>query len=197
MDIGLGSLLLVISLPLIGVSALLVKLFSRGPAFYEQQREGLGGRPITVRKLRTMYVDADERLDTHLDADPAAREEWQNQFKLKDDPRIIPGIGYLLRRFSIDELPQLWAVVKGEMSLVGPRPLPAYHLTEFHSDFRLLRRRVRPGLTGLWQVMIRGEGTIQEQEAYDTYYIRNWSLWMDCYLLTRTLAAVIQGRGAY
>ena len=197
MDLGLGSVLLVISLPIIGVSALLVKLSSRGPAFYKQQREGLGGRPISVRKLRTMYIDADERLDAHLEADPSARAEWQNQFKLKEDPRVIPGIGSFLRRFSIDELPQLWSVVTGDMSLVGPRPFPAYHLTEFPSEFRVLRRRVRPGLTGLWQVMIRGEGSIQEQETYDTYYIRNWSLWMDCYLLTRTLAAVIWGRGAY
>ncbi|MGB3562051.1 MAG: exopolysaccharide biosynthesis polyprenyl glycosylphosphotransferase, partial [Thermoanaerobaculia bacterium] len=197
MDIGLGSVLLVISLPLVGVSALLVKLFSRGPAFYEQQREGLGGRPISVRKLRTMYIDADKRLEAHLEADPSARAEWQNQFKLKEDPRIIPGIGFFLRRFSIDELPQLWSVVTGDMSLVGPRPFPAYHLTEFRPEFRVLRRRVRPGLTGLWQVMIRGEGSIQEQETHDTYYIRNWSLWMDCYLLTRTLATVIRGRGAY
>jgi Undecaprenyl-phosphate galactose phosphotransferase WbaP len=197
MDIGMGSVLMVISLPLIGVSALLVKLFSRGPAFYEQQREGLSGRSIRVRKLRTMYIDADERLEAHLEADPAARAEWQNQFKLKEDPRIIPGIGFFLRRFSIDELPQLSSVVRGDMSLVGPRPFPAYHLTEFRPEFRVLRRRVRPGLTGLWQVMIRGEGSIQEQEMYDTYYIRNWSLWMDCYLLTRTLAAVIRGRGAY
>jgi Undecaprenyl-phosphate galactose phosphotransferase WbaP len=186
MDIGMGSVLMVISLPLIGVSALLVKLFSRGPAFYEQQREGLSGRSIRVRKLRTMYIDADERLEAHLEADPAARAEWQNQFKLKEDPRIIPGIGFFLRRFSIDELPQLSSVVRGDMNL-----------TEFRPEFRVLRRRVRPGLTGLWQVMIRGEGSIQEQEMYDTYYIRNWSLWMDCYLLTRTLAAVIRGRGAY
>ena len=92
------------------------------------------------------------------------------------------------------ELPQLWSVVIGEMSLVGPRPFPSYHLDEFGEQFRELRRRVRPGLTGLWQVMIRGEGGIREQESYDTYYIRNWSLWMDCYLLTRTLAAVIRGR---
>jgi lipopolysaccharide/colanic/teichoic acid biosynthesis glycosyltransferase len=101
-----------------------------------------------------------------------------------------------LRRFSVDELPQLWNVVKGEMSLVGPRPFPEYHLRQFQPEFRDLRRRVRPGVTGMWQVMVRSNGGIEEQQLYDTYYIRNWSIWLDVWILFRTGWAVLTGRGA-
>jgi len=97
----------------------------------------------------------------------------------------------------VDELPQLWTVVQGRMSLVGPRPFPDYHLTQFPPAFLELRRRVRPGITGLWQITVRSEGGIEKQQAYDTYYIRNWSVWLDLYVLSRTLAAVASGRGAY
>ena len=106
-------------------------------------------------------------------------------------------IGSFLRRFSLDELPQLWQVVRGEMSLVGPRPFPDYHLRKFSPRIRTLRQRVRPGLTGLWQVMVRSEGNVDMQQAYDSYYVRNWSLWMDIYVLMRTTVAVVRGRGAY
>jgi lipopolysaccharide/colanic/teichoic acid biosynthesis glycosyltransferase len=106
-------------------------------------------------------------------------------------------LGTLLRRFSFDELPQLWSVVVGEMSLVGPRPFPDYHLRKFGPEFRALRRKVRPGITGLWQVMVRSSGGLNEQETYDSYYIRNWSVWMDLYILGRTSLAVLAGRGAY
>jgi lipopolysaccharide/colanic/teichoic acid biosynthesis glycosyltransferase len=125
------------------------------------------------------------------------REEWQTRYKLRDDPRLIPVVGRLFRRFSIDELPQLWTVLKGEMSLVGPRPFPDYHLREFPPAFVELRQRVRPGITGLWQIAVRSDGGTSEQEAYDSYYIRNWSVWMDLYILSRTLAAVVSGRGAF
>jgi lipopolysaccharide/colanic/teichoic acid biosynthesis glycosyltransferase len=103
----------------------------------------------------------------------------------------------MLRRFSIDELPQLWKVVTGEMSLVGPRPFPDYHLAGFTPAFRELRQRVRPGITGWWQISTRSEGNTDDQEALDTYYIRNWSVWFDFYVLGRTLLTVISGRGAY
>lgn len=196
MDIVLGSLLVIATTPVIVAAMLAIRLTSRGSPIFRQEREGREGAPIQVLKLRTMYADAAERLDHHLGNDPDAAQEWQRRFKLKDDPRILPVIGALLRRWSLDELPQLWQVVRGEMSLVGPRPFPSYHLDAFDADFLALRRRVRPGLTGLWQVMVRSQGSLAEQEFFDTYYIRNWSLWMDIYVLAKTLTAVVSGRGA-
>jgi Undecaprenyl-phosphate galactose phosphotransferase WbaP len=196
LDLGLGSLFLILSAPLWLGAALLIRLTSRGSPFYTQEREGLFGRRFRLIKLRTMFVDAEARLERHLAADAEARAQWEAHRKLRHDPRIL-ALGRWLRRFSIDELPQLWHVVRGDMSLVGPRPFPEYHLEAFSPAFRQLRRRVRPGLTGLWQVMVRSEGGIAEQEAHDSYYIRNWSLWMDLYVLGKTFAAVIRGRGAY
>lgn len=197
LDLVLGSVAVIFALPVIALAALAIKLIDRGPIFYRQDREGLGGQLIPVWKLRTMFVDADERLERYLASDPAIRAAWEKRFKLEDDPRILPVVGKLLRRFSIDELPQLWQVVRGELSLVGPRPFPEYHLETFEADFRALRRRVRPGVTGLWQVMVRSQGGVEEQRLYDTHYIRNWSIWMDFYVLAKTLVVIATGRGAY
>ncbi len=197
LDLAVGGLSFLLALPILGLAALAVKLVDRGSAFFVQERAGLGGETIQVPKIRTMYVDAEERLQVHLEADPAKAREWRDQMKLQDDPRVLPGVGSFLRRFSLDELPQLWSVLKGEMSLVGPRPFPVYHLDRFTPEFLELRHRVRPGLTGLWQVTSRSDGGLHEQEAQDTYYIRNWSLWLDLYVLGRTLEAVVSGRGAY
>jgi Undecaprenyl-phosphate galactose phosphotransferase WbaP len=196
LDIVGSGLLLWATAPLIIIGGLLVKLTSRGPMFFSQEREGLNGEAIRVWKLRTMYLDAEQRLAEHLTHNPQLRQEWDTYFKLAHDPRVLPGIGVLLRRFSLDELPQLCSVVMGKMSLVGPRPFPEYHLHEFPPEFRELRRRVRPGLSGLWQVMVRSNGNTNEQRVYDTYYIRNWSLWLDLYILARTIFAVLSGRGA-
>jgi Undecaprenyl-phosphate galactose phosphotransferase WbaP len=197
LDLILGGIILVLSLPLMALGGLLVKLLSHGPFFFCQEREGLGGCPIKVWKLRTMYQDAERRLETFLSINPELRREWERRFKLTRDPRIIPVVGPFLRRFSVDELPQLWSVVQGEMSLVGPRPFPEYHLQQLPPEFRELRRRVRPGLTGMWQVTVRSNGSIEEQIIHDTYYIRNWSLWVDLYILARTVFVVLAGRGAY
>jgi lipopolysaccharide/colanic/teichoic acid biosynthesis glycosyltransferase len=196
LDLTLGALLLVVSLPLVVLGGLLVKLLSPGPFFFYQWREGVVGCRVKVWKLRTMYRDAEQRLEWYLSANPALRREWEERFKLACDPRIVPGVGHVLRRLSIDELPQLWNVVKGEMSLVGPRPFPEYHLQQFPAEFRELRRRVRPGLTGMWQVIVRSDGDIGAQRRYDSYYIRNWSVWLDLYILARTVTAVLAGRGA-
>ncbi|HKI86394.1 MAG TPA: exopolysaccharide biosynthesis polyprenyl glycosylphosphotransferase [Thermoanaerobaculia bacterium] len=197
LDLVIGSFALFASAPFVAIAGLAIKLTDHGPAFYSQQREGLNGRTIRVWKLRTMYVDSSERLQRHLRSSDDARREWDRSCKLKDDPRIIPYVGKLLRRLSIDELPQLWNVVKGEMSLVGPRPFPDYHLEKFSPQFLALRSRVRPGMTGLWQVMIRSSGSIEDQELFDTHYIRNWSIWMDLYILAKTSTAVLAGRGAH
>jgi lipopolysaccharide/colanic/teichoic acid biosynthesis glycosyltransferase len=144
-----------------------------------------------------MRQNADQQLDEYLASNPRAEEEWLTRYKLREDPRLIPGVGRIFRRFSIDELPQLLTVIAGDMSLVGPRPFPDYHLERFTPAFRELRQRVRPGITGLWQITIRSAGSTDDQEALDTYYIRNWSVWFDLYVLGRTLLAVASGRGAY
>jgi Undecaprenyl-phosphate galactose phosphotransferase WbaP len=197
MDRLIAFPLFVASLPVLVLAAAWIKLTSRGPAFYRQVREGLGGQRLTVWKLRTMHVNGDSLLEDWFRAHPEDQTHWNSHFKLQRDPRILPAIGRLLRRTSLDELPQLWAVLKGEMSLVGPRPLPGYHLEQFSREFRTLRTRVLPGLTGLWQVSARSDADLKVQEALDTYYIRNWSPWLDLYIIARTVAAVICGRGAY
>jgi Undecaprenyl-phosphate galactose phosphotransferase WbaP len=197
LDIAGAIVLGVLAVPVLIASALWIKVSSGGSAFYSQEREGEGGRSLQVPKLRTMHLDADALLMRVLSSSPELRAEWSRYFKLKKDPRILPGVGKFLRRTSLDELPQLWSVLKGEMSLVGPRPFPAYHLEGFGRRFRTLRHRVKPGLTGLWQVSDRADGDLEVQEALDTYYIRNWSLWLDLYILARTVRAVLLPKGAY
>ena len=197
MDYILGIPLFLLSIPVLIISALCIKLTSPGPAIFTQTREGSYGNPIQVIKLRTMYLDAEQLLERHLAENPAAREEWQKHCKLKNDPRILPFIGTFLRKTSLDELPQLWNVLRGDMSLVGPRPFPYYHLDKFSEAFRHLRRRVTPGLTGLWQVSARSDGDLAVQERLDTYYIRNWSIWHDILILAKTIRIVMTGKGAY
>jgi len=188
--------LFLISLPVLAVAALCIKIASPGPIFYAQEREGLGRQKFRMWKLRTMYQDAEERLEHHLDKNPKYRLEWQKHMKLKQDPRVVPGIGRWLRKTSIDELPQLWDVLRGKMSLIGPRPFPQYHLDRFTDESRELRAQIRPGITGLWQIVARSDADIQMQEELDMYYVRNWSLWLDLYILISTIPAVLNQRGA-
>jgi len=155
MDFTLAVVFGIVALPVLVVAALWIKIVSRGPALYYPIRVGEAGRPIRVWKLRTMRSDAENLLSGHLLQFPEAREEWQRYFKLKKDPRILPGIGHLLRRTSLDELPQLWNIHRGEMSLVGPRPFPEYHLRQFQPNSAAYAPRSPPGLTGLWQVSAR------------------------------------------
>jgi Undecaprenyl-phosphate galactose phosphotransferase WbaP len=197
MDRTLALPLFLIGLPLIAIAAIWIKRSSRGPVFYNQMREGLDGRRIPVWKLRTMRVDGERVLEQWFETHLEDERHWRHFFKLPHDPRVLPVIGRLLRRSSLDELPQLWSVLIGDMSLVGPRPLPDYHLEQFPIEFRALRTRVLPGLTGLWQVSARSDGDLKVQEALDTFYIRNWSPWLDLYILARTVKTVLRGDGAY
>lgn len=192
LDIVLASLGLVATLPIWLGIVLAIKANSPGPAIFTQERVGQRGRRFRFHKFRSMYVDAESRLNEVL----AHNETDGPVFKMRNDPRVT-RVGAFLRRTSLDELPQLINVLKGEMSLVGPRPFPAYHLESFDGEFRRLRQRVLPGLTGLWQVSERSDGDIAVQRSLDTYYIRNWSIWQDIYLLVATLRAVLLSKGAY
>ena len=182
--------------PIILVLAFAIKLVDPGPAIYVQERVGRNSTTLRTLKLRTMYADAEQRLEEHLCRDPQARAEWQRFFKLAHDPRVLPIIGNFMRHTSLDELPQLWNVIRGDMSLVGPRPFPAYHMNSFDYEFRIIRVSVQPGITGMWQVSSRSNGDLQVQKAQDLFYIRNWSIWLDIYILLQTVIVVLNGKGA-
>lgn len=168
---------------------------SPGPIIFKHIRIGKNGKPFPCYKFRSMCVDAKEKLAELLAKDPAAREEWERDFKLKSDPRITKS-GAFLRKTSLDELPQIFNVLRGEMSLVGPRPVVQEELArygEFVQDYLM----VKPGITGMWQVSGRSDIEYTERVLLDTWYVRNWSVWIDVMLLWRTIKAVVMRKGAY
>jgi Undecaprenyl-phosphate galactose phosphotransferase WbaP len=182
--------------PLCGGLALLIWLEDRRNPFFLQERLGLNGRVFKTWKFRTMVPDAEAILRRKLETDPEFRRDWESSCKLKHDPRIT-RVGQILRKTSLDEVPQLINVLRGEMSLVGPRPLPQYHHEQLPASVTELRDRVRPGMTGLWQVSGRSESGNSGIVRWDSYYVRNWSIWLDIVILVRTVRAVVRGSGAY
>ncbi|MHB8642904.1 MAG: exopolysaccharide biosynthesis polyprenyl glycosylphosphotransferase, partial [Gaiellaceae bacterium] len=190
-DLAVSAVVVVLGLPLWLVIAAAIKLESRGPVFYRDRRVGLGEREFGMLKFRTMDADAAERQAELEDANEAGGA----LFKIRDDPRVT-RVGRLLRRFSIDEIPQVLNVLVGEMSLVGPRPLPVRDfllLDEWHRK----RYHVLPGMTGLWQISGRSSLTFDDLVRLDFYYLENWSVWLDITILAKTVPAVIARRGAY
>jgi Undecaprenyl-phosphate galactose phosphotransferase WbaP len=194
LDLAATVVLGLVCVPLLALIALAVKLDSPGPVFYAQTRIGKGGRKFRAWKFRTMVQDAEQVLERHLRA-PELREEWERDHKLRHDPRVT-RVGRLLRRTSLDELPQLWNVLRGEMSLVGPRPIVDEEVAKYGPRFTLYAQ-VLPGITGLWQVSGRNDTTYEERVELDSYYVRNWSPWLDLYILARTVWVVLTAKGAY
>ena len=181
---------LLMGLPL----AALIKLEDKGPVFYRQNRIGRHGKSIRILKFRTMVPQAEKILADHLREHPELAKEWKAKQKLEYDPRITK-IGAIIRRASLDELPQLWNVLTGELSLVGPRPIVESEIPRYGEAYELYSQ-VRPGLTGLWQVSGRSRLSYEKRVALDTYYIRNWSIWFDIYILAKTPGALLQTQNA-
>ncbi|MCD6419938.1 MAG: undecaprenyl-phosphate galactose phosphotransferase WbaP [Synergistetes bacterium] len=195
-DVGLVALTLPVTLPLLGVLSLLIVLDSRGGAFFIHERVGENGKKFGCIKLRTMYKDAPERLKELLDSNPDIRKEWETSFKLKDDPRVT-RIGNFLRKTSLDELPQIFNVLKGDMSLVGPRPVVQEEIEKYYREKAAFYFKVKPGITGLWQVSGRSDADYNFRIALDVWYTLNWSLWLDFVIILKTVAVVIKKEGAY
>lgn len=181
--------------PILIVIALWIYKDSPGPIFFKHKRLGRGGKYFECYKFRSMCVNAQEKLKELLENDPKARAEWDKDFKLKDDPRITKS-GAFLRKTSLDELPQILNVIRGEMSLVGPRPIVTDEI-ERYGKYIHDYYAVRPGITGLWQTSGRNDVDYKERVEMDSWYVRNWSVWTDIVILFRTLRVVVKGRGAY
>ena len=195
-DLVVCSIILVfLFLPLL-IIAVFIKLDSKGPVFFKHARVGRNGGSFGCFKFRTMYADAAKRLEELLSRDVAAREEWEAVFKLKNDPRVT-RVGKFLRSMSLDELPQLVNVIRGEMSLVGPRPVIQEEIDKYYKGMAGICFSVRPGVTGLWQVSGRNDTSYDYRIAFDMWYVKNWNLWLDIVIIFKTVRAVLKREGAY
>jgi Undecaprenyl-phosphate galactose phosphotransferase WbaP len=185
----------IIILPLLLFIALLVRLSSPGPVLYGHRRLGKNRTHFNAYKFRSMVNNSQDVLEKLLDRSPELRGEWEANHKLKNDPRVT-AIGKFLRRTSFDEFPQLINILKGEMSLVGPRPVVDEEVEKYGKNFDYIFS-VKPGLTGLWQVSGRSDTDYAERVAFDTYYLQSWSVWLDLWVLLKTIEVVFKGKGAY
>ena len=194
LEFVLACFSVVLLIPVFLCLAVIVKLSSRGPVLYRADRLGKNGRPIHVWKFRTMYINAADQLEQILANDPKLAAEWRANFKLEHDPRITP-IGRILRKTSLDELPQFFNVITGELDMIGPRPIVEAEIPYSAAEYEVFSR-VKPGITGLWQVSGRSETGYEKRIALDMWYIQNWSVWLDVYIFFATIAEVLKCRGA-
>ena len=194
-DVVLSVVALVFLSPLLITLAMLIRSADGGPALYRQKRLGKNGVELDCLKFRSMVTNSAEVLDHVLANDPKAAAEWEKDQKLRNDPRIT-GVGQFLRKTSLDELPQLLNVLKGEMALVGPRPIVHREQSKYGADFAYYCS-VKPGITGLWQISGRNDTTYRERVDLDVNYARNWSSWLDIKIMFLTVPAVLLSKGAY
>ena len=195
-DIVIGSLLCIPLVPIIFIIAFCIKLDSKGPAFFNAERIGKKGETFTCYKFRSMHLDSQKILEEYLAENPAAKEEWDTYAKLRDyDPRVAK-VGKWIRKYSLDELPQILNVIKGDMSLVGPRPYLPREKEDIGEYLSTITLTV-PGITGFWQTSGRNDVSFAGRVAMDTWYVRNWSIWLDLMYLFKTAKIVFTGKGAY
>ncbi|MDZ4802829.1 MAG: sugar transferase [Bryobacteraceae bacterium] len=195
MDVVFAVIALVVAAPLFMAIALALVLESGRPILFRQERVGRGNTRFFILKFRSMVADADAVLARYLESDVEAWREWETTRKLRNDPRVT-RVGRFLRRTSLDELPQLWNVLRGEMSMAGPRPITETEIRRYGAAFPFYQL-IRPGLTGLWQVSGRNDTTYRRRVELDVQYVRRWSPWLDVTLLFRTARVVFVGKGAY
>jgi len=195
-DIIFSFAALILGLPLFLLAALCIRFSSKGPIFYSHERIGRGGRSFRCYKFRTMYENADDRLKELLASDKLLKKEWDESRKLKNDPRILP-IGRFLRKTSLDELPQFWNVVKGDLSIVGPRPLVACEVVGYLGEKASKILSIRPGLTCIWQVSGRNDLSYHTRIQLDEEYVDNLSFLLDLKLILRTIPSMVSSKGAY
>ncbi len=195
LELALIVLAAPVLLPVLLVIGLAVVLSSPGSVFYSHRRIGYGGSFFSMWKFRTMCTNSAEVLEQHLHANPAARAEWNETHKLRSDPRVTP-VGHVLRKYSLDELPQIWNVVTGKMSLVGPRPIVAAEAEKYGAQFPYYLS-VKPGITGLWQTSGRSKLSYDERVGLDRRYVETWSIWGDLRILFRTIGKVANSDGAF
>jgi len=195
MDLSVVTIGGILLLPFLMIVALLIKITSAGPVLYKQKRLGKNGVYFYAYKFRSMAADAEEKLQKVLDEEPEKKLEWEKTHKLQDDPRITK-LGRFLRRTSIDEIPQFLNILKGDMSLVGPRPIVDAEIEKYGEDYQRVFS-IKPGLTGMWQVSGRSDSNYLDRVAYDIYYLQSWSVWLDLWVIFKTFGAVLIRKGAY